>query len=172
MRITQLMAAFMTTLTVVGCGSLGTQFTTVAEPDSGDKARVRVVRAAPAFVRAIPGQDCLDWSAPGAGTVIGGMVGASGYKDRKIDMPVSALSKQYTSAEMYVAANKPIVFAMLTGPDGRLSCSVSATFVPEKNKDYEVFFGMDRKVCVANVVSLSEPNTRVEFSHPEDSCKK
>ncbi|MBV8250347.1 MAG: hypothetical protein JO200_18100 [Comamonas sp.] len=172
MRLLRLATAFMTVISIAGCGSIGTQFTTLAEPDSGDRARVRVVQAASAFVRAVPGKSCLDWSTPGAGTVIGGMVGASGYKGRKLDMPGTDLSKQFTSAEMYVAANKPITFAMLTGPESSLSCSVAAAFVPEKDKDYEVFFGMDRRVCVARVVSLSDPTTKVDFSRPEGSCKQ
>lgn len=171
MRFTYLAAMAAIVSTVAGCSSIGAQFTVAAEPESGDRARIRVVNAAQAFIRAVPERSCLDWAAPGAGTVIGGMMGSSGYKNRSLQMPATENSQAFVTAEMYAAANKPFSVALLTGPDSRVSCSVATTFVPEKDKDYEVFFGMDHKVCVVNVRSLTEPGTKVAFREPEKTCQ-
>lgn len=51
-----------------GCASITTQFIQMAEPADGARARVRVV--ANMLVKGVPESSCLDWSKPGAGTIL------------------------------------------------------------------------------------------------------
>lgn len=64
---------------LAGCGSMGAQFASIGEvSESEPHARLRVLGGS-GFVRGVPDSNCLDWSKPGAGTIIGGLVGAVGF---------------------------------------------------------------------------------------------
>ncbi|WP_296223556.1 hypothetical protein, partial [Ralstonia sp. UBA689] len=143
---------------LAGCSGLGMQFTNMSEADSSDRARLRVISNG--FVKGIPGRDCVDWSAKGAGTLWGGIVGSSGYRGRSLSMP-DAPSKDV--AELYVEANQPITLVFQTTPESWYQCSVAASFVPKANQDYEARFDLNSSSCGVNVRSLSEPNAHVEL---------
>ena len=121
---------------LAACASVGTQFSKMAEPDSGDRARVRVV--ANMLVKGVPNASCTDWSKAGAGTIFGGMLGSSGYRGRSLGMPNPQGVRDQNSGEFYVRANEPFAIALINTPDSRYRCSVSATFVPQKNTDYQI----------------------------------
>ncbi|MCL2076569.1 MAG: hypothetical protein FWH15_09090 [Betaproteobacteria bacterium] len=155
---------------LAGCASIGTQFKAFEEATDGDRARVRVIGNA--LVKAVPNKSCADWSAPGAGTVLGGIVGSSGFSGRSLGMPPShnmpkvdktefsswfyvavgetvehvSLSLHATKvnlAEFYVEAGKPVTLTLMTTPESNRQCNLSLTFVPDKDKDYEATMLVD-----------------------------
>ena len=141
------------------CSSLSTQFTKAEEPKDGQKARLRIV--ANMLVKAVPNKSCIDWSAPGAGTVFGGIVGSSGYRGNKIGIPGAEKYKK-SSGEMYIAANQPFTLVLLSTPDSRYRCSVAGSFVPEANKDYEASVSINSRVCEIRIIGLSDGNKPVD----------
>ena len=141
--------AALTSILLIGCSSMGTQFK-AAEEASADVPRARLRVVANGFVKAIPNKSCIDWNAPGAGTVFGGVVGSSGYRGRTLNIPLPPGGvKSSDMAEFYVAANQPITLVFLTGPDSAYSCSVQGSFVPEAEKDYEASLMLNarKRVC-------------------------
>jgi hypothetical protein len=154
--------ALLCSAIVFGCSSLSTQFKTADEPSDGSRARVRVV--ANTLVKAVPGKDCIDWEAPGAGTVFGGIVGSKGYRGRSLDIPPSTIPPGADTAEMYIAADRPFTLALLTPPDSRVQCSIAVWFTPEANGDYQATLLADArtKKCSARVDSLSKPGTFIK----------
>lgn len=116
--------------------SIGTQFKSLQEPEDGDRARVRV--SANMLVRATPGSRCMDWQKESTGTVLGGIVGSKGYRDRVLGIPDPKNGKRFDFAEFYVRADEPITFMLTNTPESRMRCSIAATFVPEKDRDYEI----------------------------------
>ncbi|HXU93353.1 MAG TPA: hypothetical protein VFP33_06825 [Gallionella sp.] len=141
---------------VAGCADISTQFKQVSEPQEGvPRARLRIL--ANSLVKAVPEKDCIDWSAPGAGTIFGGIVGSSGYRGRSIGMPFKPANTS-DFGEMYIAAGKPITLVFLTTPENRYSCSVAGTFVPEKDKDYgaELWLNPSERQCVFRLSQLGE----------------
>ncbi|NUU00760.1 hypothetical protein [Herbaspirillum robiniae] len=159
-------------LLLSGCADLGTQFKAADEPKDGARARLRVV--ANMLVKAVPEKACIDWSAPGAGTVFGGIFGSSGYRGRSLNMP-GAPRDGKSAGELYVTADKPFTLVLLTTPEGvayngRLyQCSVSGSFVPEENKDYEasIFIEPAQKSCSIKVVELGSPSVPVPVKNAE-----
>ncbi len=121
---------------LAACASVGIQFSKMTEPDSGERARVRVV--ADMLVKGVPNASCTDWSKAGAGTIFGGILGSSGYRGRSLGMPNPQGVSGNNSGEFYVRANEPFAVALMNTPDSRYLCSVSATFVPQKNTDYQI----------------------------------
>lgn len=139
------------TLVLAGCAALSMQFKLFSEPKENEpQARLRVL--ANGFVKAIPNKSCIDWDAPGAGTVFGGIVGSSGFKGRSIGMDNPRGYRAERAAELYVAAGKPLVLAFSTGQENMYVCQVAGTFVPEENKEYE-----------AELI-LSESNRKCQFT--------
>ncbi|MEO8119658.1 MAG: hypothetical protein ABI606_10100 [Rhodoferax sp.] len=152
-----------------GCADISTQFKQASEPpENAPRARLRVL--ANSLVKAVPGKDCIDWSAPGAGTVFGGIVGSSGYRGKSIDMPFKPQVNNSDFGEMYIAAGKPITLAFLTTPEGITSagrvyrCSVAGAFVPEKDKDYEAELRLipSSNQCVFNLSQLGETRPPIQ----------
>jgi hypothetical protein len=140
-----------------GCADMSTQFKQVAEPQEGmPRARLRIFSNS--LVKAVPEKDCIDWSAPGAGTVFGGIVGSSGYRGKSIGMPFKPQADTSDFGEMYIAAGKPITLVFLTTPENRYRCSVAGTFVPEKDKDYEakLWLTPSESQCVFRLSQLGE----------------
>jgi hypothetical protein len=153
---------FLALLVPSACsGVIGSVFRKAAEPTGGDRARLRVVSNG--FVKAIPGKGCIDWSAPGAGTVFGGRLSSS-YRGRSLNMPGTPL-KRDDSAELYVEAAKPIVLEVVSNR-GIYSCQLAVTFTPEAGKDYEarMVHVRERKFCEAQIVSLTDPQETVPIS--------
>lgn len=69
-----------------GCtylSAVGTQFKKMEEPQDGERARIRVVGNYVAM-RGTPGSSCMDYRKKGAGTVIGGFIGSTGYRGRSL----------------------------------------------------------------------------------------
>lgn len=147
-------------LLLTGCGTTKTQFSPMAEPMAGDRARLRVITNW--AVRGFPGLPCVDFHSPGAGTAIGGLLGTDGFKNRSLGMPAGMASPDMKSGEMYIEAGKPITLFLAS--DQPLYCQVGMTFVPQKDQDYEAQLVLDRPSasCSANVISLSEPATKIE----------
>lgn len=137
-----------------GCAGIGTQFRPVAEPTDGARARLRVIGGG-AFIKAVPGKSCIDWSSPGAGTVIGGIVGSNGYRGRSLGMP-DAPAKMDEAAELTVAAGEPFTLALVTGSESSLSCFIAGSFVPEAGKDYEARMQLDvrNKMCTMRLAEI------------------
>ena len=145
-----------------GCGSLSTQFKAASEPPETEaRARLRVI--ANSLVKAIPGKNCIDWNAPGAGTVFGGIFGSSGFRGRSINMPSPAADKR-GFGEMYVAADQPITLVFLTTPESRYHCSVAGSFVPQKNRDYEAELMLTPSECFFKLREIGEKVEPVAIS--------
>ncbi len=146
-------------LALGACSSVGSQFAKMSEPESGERARVRVVSNM--LVKGVPESDCLDWRKPGAGTVFGGMVGSSGYRGRSLNMPdPNNVSGKRSSAEFYVRAGKPITLQLLNTPDSYQTCSLAISFVPKAGGSYEVAMGTGPVnqylgYCAASVLDLN-----------------
>lgn len=119
-----------------GCAGIETQFTKMSEPQSGERARIRVT--ANMLVKGIPNSACVDWSKAGAGTIFGGIVGSSGYRGRSLGMPNPENVSSRNSGEFYAVANQPISLVLLNTPDSRMRCSISGNFTPLAGKDYQV----------------------------------
>ncbi|MBN6208261.1 hypothetical protein [Ralstonia flatus] len=141
------------------CSSLGTQFKSAEEAADGPRARLRV--SGNVLVKAVPNKDCIDWSAPGAGTVLGGIVGASGYRGRSLGMPGAEKLGRAPMGELYVAAEQPFTLVLLTTPESRQQCSVAATFVPKADVDYEARLVLEKGACVASVSNVSGEPVRL-----------
>jgi len=158
----------------MGCTSIKTQFTAAEEPTDGDRARLRVISNT--WVKAAPNRSCLDLSAPGAGTIFGGVFGSSGYKGRSLNMP-GLKNKKDEVGELYVAGDKPITLELMTTPEGvgykgrAYSCSVVGSFTPQKNKDYEAKLILDpvAERCTIAVVELGAVNQPVQVM-PAEYC--
>ena len=147
-----------TVLALAGCASIGTQFTKMAEPESGSRARVRI--AANMLVRGMPESACVDWRKPGAGTVFGGIVGSSGYRGRSLDMPNPNGKAGHGSGEMYVRGGAPVTYVLSNTPESIMLCDIAVTFTPQENRDYELSMqtgvqGTTRSVCTAQVMDIT-----------------
>ena len=152
-----------------GCAGITTQFVSLQEPQSGDRARLRVI--ANHLVKAVPGKDCIDWSAPGAGTVFGGIVGSKGFRGRSLDMPAGLnQADRNSTAEMYVAANQPFTLVLLTTLEAPVQCSVAVSFTPEADRDYEAVARLTRAVCSISVTQIGEGSAPVSVEKA-DRCK-
>ena len=165
-------AIFLSQLALlVGCGALTAQFKQAEEAkENQPRAKLRII--ANSFVKAIPNKDCIDWEAPGSGTVFGGIVGSSGYRGRSLDMPLPPSSVNPAGmGEMYVAANKPITLVFETGPDSSYFCSVSGSFTPEKEKNYEATLVLDipKNKCFFRLNELQETRIPIKISEAK-SC--
>lgn len=115
--------------------SIGTQFKPMAEPQDGDRARVRV--SANMLVRGSPNTDCMDWNSDKTGTILGGIVGSKGFRDRDLGIPDPNHGKTRDYAEFYVRAGEPFTLMLTNTPESRMTCGVGATFIPDKDHDYE-----------------------------------
>lgn len=152
-------------LILVGCGSAKTQFAAADEPGDGDRARVRVV--ANALIKAVPNKTCIDWGAPGAGTISSaGLVGSKGYRGRSLGMPGADKYERDAVAEFYVAGGKPYTLVLLTGPESRLRCSVGISFTPVANTDYEATLLLGSGSCTASVRTLSGQPVKTTEAQP------
>ncbi|WP_050809165.1 hypothetical protein [Cardiobacterium valvarum] len=115
--------------------SIGTQFKPMVEPQDGDRARVRV--SANMLVRGSPNTSCMDWNSEQTGTILGGIVGSKGFRDRSLGIPDPNHSKARDYAEFYVRTGEPFTLMLTNTPESRMTCSVGATFIPDKDHDYE-----------------------------------
>ncbi len=143
---------------LMGCSSISTQFKKMVEPNSGDRARIRVT--ANMLVKGVPNSTCTDWDKAGAGTIFGGILGSSGYKGRQLGMPNPENVAKNISGEFYVTANQPITISLHNTPESSMRCSVAGTFVPKSNKDYQVDLSTGRKgisqsICKMRVREIS-----------------
>ncbi len=159
MKIERYIAAICAAGALSACGSLSTQFRTADEAVDGPHARLRV--SGNVLVKAVPNKDCIDWDAPGAGTLLGGIVGAGGYRGRSLGMPGAEKLDRASMGELYVAAEQPYTLVLLTTPESRLQCSVAATFVPKADVDYEARLVLDKGACVASVSTVSGDPVRL-----------
>lgn len=160
-------------LTLSGCSALR-ENVVVSEPDSGARARIRVViplsSAAYRGVRAYPGSRCVSHRLPGNGMVVNMQMILGFEKNlngRKLGIPETDLSqdKDYVSAEIYAAAEQPISFSYLkpaseivNGPYSTIypdGCGLSVSFVPAAGADYELDFEAAAQ-CVAHAVELRQ----------------
>ncbi|VVE07396.1 hypothetical protein PTE30175_02384 [Pandoraea terrae] len=164
-RFIRELALTVLALALSGCSGISTQFRPAAEALDGDRARLRVIGNG--LVKAIPGKSCIDWSSPGAGTVLGRLVASNGFRGRQIGMPSSRYADPADSAELYVAANQPITLMILTDPAHFYSCGVAVTFIPKKGHDYEALLELNSSFCSAKVVSLTEPHSAVNAAKAE-----
>ncbi|EEV88619.1 hypothetical protein [Cardiobacterium hominis] len=139
-KIYLLMAALML---LEGCaytdkiiGPFKAQFTKMEEPVDGDRARVRVISST-YKVRATVGSDCIDWKR--TASVLGGFSDTHDYDGRIIPgMPdPNSHRNKKRFAEFYVRANEPITLIQVQTPGYTAICFLAATFVPEKNHDYD-----------------------------------
>ncbi|NMM11690.1 MAG: hypothetical protein HHJ16_15655 [Polaromonas sp.] len=158
-----------------GCAQLSTQFKTAEEPVGGERARLRII--ANSLVKAVPNKSCIDWSAPGAGTVFGGIVGSSGYRRRTLDMPAPS-SNHEDMGEMYVTAGQPFTLVFMTTPEGivykgyKYNCSISGSFIPENKKNYEAKLKLDPtlKICSFELIEIGEINKPIQINQASN-CK-
>jgi hypothetical protein len=154
-------SVFLFSIFLAGCASVATQFKQASEP-AEDESRARLRIIANSLVKAVPNKGCIDWNTQGAGTVFGGIFGSSGYRGRTLNMPLQFDVKN--SGEMYVAAGKPFTLVFMTGPEGisykgrTYQCSVSGSFIPQENKDYEarLMFEASIKQCVFSLTEIGE----------------
>lgn len=147
------LAIGFTSLVMVGCSSIGTQFVKMSEPTSGERARMRVHTNM--LVKGVPESSCVDWSKEGAGTIFGGIVGSSGYRGRTIDMPNPNNLPSKKSGEFYIRADKPFTTVLVTPPDSRAQCSIAVSFVPKENHDYEMTMSLNKKGVISPKVTCS-----------------
>lgn len=160
---------------LTGCASLGTQFKKAAEADETQaRTRLRILAEQQSTIKAVPEMECLDWSSPKAGVVLGGGFSSGGYNDVDIDMPYAENRKDMYWAELYVAANKPISISYVGSGyrNKQYRCDLSITFVPKDNHDYELrarLIDVGRVSCTMNVVDLTS-SERVDFSRTTQ-CK-
>jgi len=152
-----------------GCTDIRTRFSTVTEPLDGNRARLRII--ANSLVKAIPGRDCVDFDAKGAGTAFGGTIGSRGVRYKSLGMP-SPPDDPSLYGEMYVAAGLPFTLAFIAPPQSPYQCSFAMTFVPETGKDYEarMFFDLSAKKCTATLTLLGEEYRSVPFRSAR-ACK-
>lgn len=143
-------------LALASCASMSMQFTKFEESTSDERARLRVT--SDALVKGVPAHRCIDWSAPGAGTIFGGIVGSSGFRGRSLGMTDPA---DKSAAELYIDANKPLTLVLATTPESRYQCTVAASFIPAKGKDYHAAFIVEPSICQIRIVSADEPKTPV-----------
>lgn len=125
-----------------GCtfiSAVGTQFKKMEEPQDGERARIRVVGNYIAM-RGTPGSACMDYRKKGAGTVIGGFIGSTGYRGRSLGMPNPNDSTKGMFSEFYVRANEPVTLE-IAADITIANCSFPATFIPEAGHDYELQLG-------------------------------
>lgn len=100
--------------------------------------------------------------------MLGGIVGASGYRGRSLGMPGAEKLGRMPTGELYVAAEQPYTLVLLTTPESRLQCSVAATFVPKADVDYEARLVLEKGACVASVSTMS--GDTVQVTKPQ-SCQ-
>lgn len=123
------------------------------EPEHATSARLRV--NTDQVVRLIPGRNCQDWSAPGAGVVNArafALANNEDLNDKRIGMPPS--DKPNNNSEVYVRPNEPLTI-VYTGASGRLQCMASSYFIPEENSDYEVSAQFSVAGCYITVGKLA-----------------
>ena len=154
----KIIPALAATLLLAGCGS-GALQRPVAEPTAGEKARVRVLYGSGGAMTASPNSDCYAAAAEGTGVVVGYFIGTDdGYRNRTIGIPAGReVPNSWRVAEFYVAAGKPITFAMRTG-HAIPFCRFTQQFSPEPNKDYEMYawVNSNERVCGAELRSLTD----------------
>lgn len=151
---------WLSAISLAACSSVGTQFTKMSEPTTGEKARVRI--HANMLVKGVPESSCVNWSKPGAGTIFGGLLGSSGYRKQVIGMPNPNQVKGSNSGEFYVAGNKPFTVVLLNTPESRMRCSLAITFVPQTGHDYEIQMSTSvannkrQSICAAEVHDITD----------------
>jgi hypothetical protein len=167
------LSALLLAATLGACGSMGAQFASIDEARStAPQARLRVL-GGNGFVRGIPEANCLDWSKPGAGTIIGGLVGSGGFRDRSLNMPDAQRIGGSPFAEIHVAAGKPFVLVFMTGPESRRSCSIAGTFIPEEGQDYEAEAQMGSNECHIRIQKYTATGTwEPVFIQRASSCRR
>lgn len=173
MKLNVIFAASLILITPLftGCASQMTtqQLYAMKEPAGGAQARLRVM--SDSGVVAIPGRDCLDWSAEGSGTVYADtLLGSKGFLGRSLAMPNPPSADLSTMGEMYIAADKPITLHYLYS--GSYRCIISVSFTPKAEKDYEATMKYDSKLntCYALVSTLGLTREPVQLARAE-SCK-
>lgn len=165
----KLFFVFIVAFAMTGCASLGAQFKKAAEADEGqDRARLRILATHKSIIKAVPEMECLDWSSPKAGVILGGVFSSRGYNKQAIDIPYIQNRQNMHWAELYVAADKPISIYYSGSSYNRkeYTCDLAITFTPKPYHDYEVraiIGGIGRVQCFLDVVSLSDPEP-VDFS--------
>ena len=157
---------------VAGCSAISAQFKKAEEGrDDEPRARLRII--ADSWVKAIPDRDCTDWSAPGTGTVWGGIFGSRGYRDKSRNMPFPpVLGKQADMAEMYIAAERYITLCYVKDLDKYGNCGTCGSFFPKEGKDYEIVFepcySSSSQYNVALYEILDERKVPIKISRAEN----
>ncbi|GGP26044.1 hypothetical protein GCM10010971_18630 [Silvimonas amylolytica] len=130
-----------------------------AEPQSGARARLRVVTTGE--IRLIPGRDCHDEYAPGAG-----VVATQGYdladhhlNGRKLGMPDEpATDQRGTVSEVFVTAGQPVevnfISQQIATGTSNWVCNLKWSFVPEAGKDYVSRSSQSFEACSLSVTTL------------------
>jgi hypothetical protein len=140
-----------------GCSAAGRR--PVAEPSVGDMARIRVLYAGGGAMTATPNSNCYSPSGEGTGVVVGTAIDVDdGHKNKKIGIPPGIqLPGNWKTAEFYIAAGKPITFAMRTGHSIPF-CRFTEAFTPEAEKDYELiaWVNSNERSCGAELHSITD----------------
>ncbi|WP_122221774.1 hypothetical protein [Pseudomonas syringae group genomosp. 3] len=163
-------AAFLLLLT--GCGqvanirSLSTSYT---PPDTGDTARIRIITDG--LVRAVPGRDCLDWNAPGAGVMVSAKSGFPDHNGENLGIqgPVYSWAGA-VSSELIIPANKPIALHYLGQLHYSRQCFKTMTFVPKNGVDYMIQASMSGD-CSFQLDELAANNLRWTAVEPKPDEK-
>lgn len=160
-------------LALAGCAELAVVNRDYVEPIGADVARVRFSASEGGEIRLIPGRRCVDWSAPGAGIVVGNVtyvVGKPKWQDRKLGIGGQPPANT-RSSEVLLRAGEPVIMNYSsTRADGnyKYTCQGNLGFVPKAGQDYQIgvlgcsFFGG----------SLTDPTEKVLSFKPEEGCAK
>lgn len=163
-RAAMLMTVSCTALGMVACGTMQAvkSFSTPYQaPDSGDRARLRVV-SFDGMVRAVPRSNCVDWRLPGAGVMVSSTKGFANLNDQKLGMPPGSMPDMQSAnrvvavSELYIPAGEPFVIHYLSQGTGQHQCAVSRTFVPAAGEDYEATFTQVGQMCRFGVNRLAK----------------
>jgi hypothetical protein len=155
-------------LTLVLCGCSTVESTTAAEPQSGERARLRVISNY--AVLAFPEKACFNANVPGAGVVFCSGLCNAGFKGRSLGMPVGTTPvDKGDAAEFYVRAGKPLTLG-ISYMTRRRDCAIAGWFVPEANQDYEAVGKVDGSTCSIRVWKIGNPNANVPLRKASGEC--
>jgi len=144
---TTIFVCFLLSLALFGC-STSAPVAEVAEPLSGERARLRVISDQTVYL--IPGHCAV--LGPGSGHV-------SGFKGRSLGMPTGPTqAKNGNVAELYVKAGSPLSLV-----SSRQGCTIRGSFVPKANEDYEVVveFSWGSSKCSLQAWKIGKENTPI-----------
>ena len=149
----------------------------LAEPTAGDRARLRVISDRDGY--GYPNRDCLDWSAPGRGSLFAlNTIVPVSPANKTIGIPATTSRTYGTMNEFYLEAGKPFSLEFREGRRSRYYCQMAMTlsFVPMLNKDYEAELNVDQTAmtCALSLKIFNESSKAwesIRFTQPQ-RCKK